>query len=597
MAIFGFDFGTTNSLVSIIQGGRAISFLDDEDLPVPSVVCYEGGKTIVGRGAKERLAEAGLGIHGNIIKSPKTLLGQESAFVEGINRSPVDIVSEVIRYVSQQVSASPRGRKLGNVTHAVVTIPVGMVGYQRVALRDAFRKAGISIVQFIHEPHAALYAFFRCSGNYDSLIRQYERKLLLVFDWGGGTLDLTLCQLINGMLVQVVNDGTNDVGGDVFDEILKNEIVQRELLSRGIQEQIQVHPDANVRMLHRCERSKIDLSTRNKVEIYISNYFQGITQEDLAYTLHREEMEEIISPLLDKGLARIDKLLESANVSSSQIDLCLVTGGMANMPAIKARLHEWFGPQRVHVPDEKSGTMIAEGAAWVAADQAKLHLAKNVELVLARDSFLPLIKSGSEMPVEGEVRRDQFHLYCTDPRDGTAKFQIQAPVRHGSKVLPSDRRIPLENITIEVDRLAKPFRERLELDVEIDDNLILKAKARALNIQSYSEVEVHNLEFGLSLPHATKAFWLSEEDTCRSNVGIEEHLDGGLSVRSNVANTEDKRLVPGELLASYDSAYFDTRNNPPEIQVEENLYYEPCAVCGRSSNDPLCCSFVEPESK
>lgn len=589
--VVGFDFGTTNSLVSVIQGGRAISFLDDEDLPVPSVVCYEGGSSIVGRSAKERLADAGLGIHGNIVKSPKTLLGQESVFVEGVNRSPVDIVSDVVRYVSQQVAGSPRGKGLGKITHAVVTIPVGMVGRQREALRDAFRKSGISVVQFIHEPHAALYSFLRGGGDYESLIRQYDRQLMLVFDWGGGTLDLTLCQLIDGMLVQIVNDGTADVGGDAFDEMLKNEIVRRDLLSREISGDIQVQPDANARLLHRCERSKIDLSTRPKVEIYISNYYRGVAAGELAYSLKREEMEEIISPLLDKGLSRISRLLEKANVSSSQVGLCLATGGMANMPAIKSRLHEWFGPQRVHVPDEKTGTMIAEGAAWVAFDQAKLQLAKNVELVLARNSYLPLIKSGAEMPTEGEVRSDQFHLYCTDPRDGTAKFQIQAPVRPGAKVLPNDQRVPLDNLVIDVDSLAKPFRERLEMNVDIDDNLILKVRARSLNVKSSSEVEIHNLEFGLSLPEAKGLDADSDDPIAGIYDGHKQKQESGLSVRANVADRVDKYLVPGELLESYDPNALDKRSNPPQIQVEESLYYAPCSICKRASNDPLCCAY------
>src|ERR1044072_8466862 len=83
MSVIGFDFGTTNSLVSVIKGNRAINFLDDEGLPIPSVVCYEGNRTIVGREAKERLSKAGLGVHGNIVRSPKMLLGDESVFIEG----------------------------------------------------------------------------------------------------------------------------------------------------------------------------------------------------------------------------------------------------------------------------------------------------------------------------------------------------------------------------------------------------------------------------------------------------------------------------------------------------------------------------------
>src|SRR2546426_8250805 len=142
MTVAGFDFGTTNSLVSIIKGDRAINFLDDDDgLPIPSVVCYEGARTIVGRAAKERLAQAGLGVQGNVVRSPKILLGRESVFIEGVERSPIDIVSDVVSFVYQEAVLGRRGEDLRGVTQAVVTIPVNMEGKRRAALRDAFRKA------------------------------------------------------------------------------------------------------------------------------------------------------------------------------------------------------------------------------------------------------------------------------------------------------------------------------------------------------------------------------------------------------------------------------------------------------------------------
>src|SRR4029079_16111170 len=106
MAVFGFDFGTTNSLVSCITGDRGISFLDEEAQPFPSVVCYEGSQTIVGREAKERLGAVGLDIQGNVIPSPKTLLGRESVFVDGVARSPVDVVADVVKFVKREAESS-----------------------------------------------------------------------------------------------------------------------------------------------------------------------------------------------------------------------------------------------------------------------------------------------------------------------------------------------------------------------------------------------------------------------------------------------------------------------------------------------------------
>ncbi len=593
MKVVGFDFGTTNSLISSIQGGRAINYLDDEGLPIPSVVCYEGVSTIVGREAKERLAEAGLGVKGNVIRSPKFLLGQESVFVEGVEKNPVDIVSDVVGFVAKLAQEGRRGRELGAVDRAVVTIPVDMQGNKRAALRDAFRSAGVSIVQFVHEPLAALYGFFRMQPDLPQTLRQYDRKLILVFDWGGGTLDLTLCQLADGMLVQVRNDGTDEVGGDAFDELLRNEMVKRVMKARGYDEAVEQYPDALSRLLHRCERAKIDLSSREKVELYVNSFFRGVDDDDLDYSLTRETLEEIVAPLLDKGLNRIRKLLESADVSAAQISACIATGGMANMPAIKSRLHEWFGAQRVHVSD-RSGTLIAEGAAWIAHDQVQLHLAKNVELLLARNAHMTLVPSGTAMPTEGEVMKDEFHLYCADPRDGHAKFQIEAPIRAGKKVLPNEPRNPLSTLVVPVDAKAKPFHERLELEVRIDDNLIFHATARALNIKSIDATEMHNLEFGLLFPpSSSESFDAVDAESLAGEQSKPEA--GSLVMRTNVSRVSDDYFVPGELLYTYKPGYFDRRLTPPRIQEEEKLYYDPCSLCGRASNDPLCrCGSLVP---
>ncbi len=142
------------------------------------------------------------------------------------------------------------------------------------------------------------------------------------------------------------------------------------------------------------------------------------------------------------------------------------------MPLVKARLHELFGPQRVYVP-ERSASLISEGAAWVAHDKARFHLAKNVELTLARNSYMPLLNAGLEMPMEGDVCTDSFTVYCVDPTDGHGKFQLVSPHRVGPKVMPDDKRRTLANLVVNVDEKAAPFKERLQLDITIDDNLDL----------------------------------------------------------------------------------------------------------------------------
>ena len=425
------------------------------------------------------------------------------------------------------------------------------------------------------------------------MLRRYDGKLILVFDWGGGTLDLTLCRPMGDMVVQIMNDGTDEVGGDVFDEAIMNRLIQNVGESQGFDEAVDTHQGAKARLMDRCERAKIDLSSRSNVEIYVGSFFRGVAEEEFSHALSRNELEQIVRPLLDKGFRRIERILDNAGYSRELVALCVATGGMSNMPAVKRRLHEWFGPERVQIPDG-TATLIAEGAAWIAADQAGLQLAKNIELVLARNSYLPLVKAGTAMPKEGEIQTETFHLYCTDPRDGLAKFQICAPKRAGSSVLSSEPRTHLENVTVKVDAKARPFRERLELDVKINDDLILEAHARSLNLKDQDRREVHNLEFGLRFPEVPRRLEPASETSKAENLQREAPDLGSISVRANVADRKDASLVPGELLYQYDPTYFHVSRNPPKHQIAEKLYYQPCSRCGRAYNDPAChCSSTQ----
>jgi len=123
---------------------------------------------------------------------------------------------------------------------------------------------------------------------------------------------------------------------------------------------------------------------------------------------------------------------------------------MAAMPSIRSRLHELFGPERVEIP-ENSATLVAQGAAWIANDEQTLMLEKPIELEMATGSRLPLLHAGTPMPSDGQLRREQFHLYCTDPTDGTAKFAIVTPNRVSASHQASDPRDAVVMVTVPVD--------------------------------------------------------------------------------------------------------------------------------------------------
>ncbi|CAN5521711.1 N/A [soil metagenome] len=591
----GFDFGTTNSLISVVAGDRAIDVLDETGLPFPSVVRYEGEAVVVGREAKQALDAAGLGVHGNTVRSPKFLLGQESVHVGGVERSPIDIVHDVVRHVKTEALRSKQAAVLDGVSQAVVTIPVTMDGSRRAALRDAFRRADIGIVQFVHEPLAALYGYVRSQPDPAGTLRALNRRNVLVVDWGGGTLDLTLCRVGAGRVVQLRNGGSAEVGGDRFDEALRDEIIRRFSEHARLGADAEIHPEAKLRLLHDSETNKIALSDRPAVSFYRPDFFRQ-PQATLEYRLTRDELDEITRPIVTSGMHEVESLLESVNIGPSQVALCLVVGGMAAMPAIRGRLHELFGPQRVEIP-EHSGTLIAQGAAWIAYDAQRLRLAKPIELQMARGSYLTLVRAGTEMPTEHEVKRHTVHLFCTDPTDGIAKFQLCSPTRASDAPQASEPRTSLGTMVLKVDERAAPFRERLELEFSIDDDLILHTRVWSSEIKDEDIASFHDLEFGLRLgevgdstdtdPHADV-----------TDVGPEH---GSLSIRANLAERVDDDLVPGEVLYKHKRSSFKRqqglRTSATEEQIREHLYYEPCAVCDRLSSDPACQCSTNPRSK
>lgn len=581
--IVGFDFGTTNSLISIVSGDRVIDLLDETGRPYPSVVRYEGEEVTVGREARQAIEETGLGVHGNTVRSPKFLLGEEVISVGGVERSPVDIVTDVIRYVRHESMRRGQRSDLGSIDRAVVTIPVNMNGPRRAALREAFSMADISIAQFVHEPFAALYAYVRGSADPEGLLRKLKGRNVLVVDWGGGTLDLTLCQIEPDRIIQIRNGASEDVGGDEFDKIIRDEVVARFSASNSISDVDLPTQEARLRLLQVAERNKIDLSDRTTVTFYLPGYFSesGTTLE---YSLSRVELEEITKPLVLSGVRQIDSLLESVGVAPGQVSLCLVAGGMAATPAIRSRLHEMFGPEKVVVP-KNSATLVSQGAAWIAHDAQDLVLAKPIELEMARGSRLPLLRAGTPMPRDGEVRREGYDLYCTDPTDGTAKLSVVTPTAPIDQPQASDPRTFLGMTTIKVDETAPPLVERLHLAVEIDHNLILHVDAASSQRGDRARSSYFDLEFGIALPGIQTKF--SDEP----HQGQVAAPSGGLVVRANVADTKNEDLIPGDLLYKskpYAFARMPGRHQATEAQRMEHLYYQPCAVCKRKWGDPYC---------
>lgn len=584
----GIDFGTTNSLISVILSEKPKYFVDARGLPIPSVVSYVDGRRLIGRDAKSQLDDVRDIVNGCTIKSPKKLLGKGPIYIQGREYYPHEIIRDLMSGLKQE-SMAENGTDVMEATdfnNAVVSIPVAMDGRARKELRDAMLQAGIHIYQFVHEPLAALYAYFRTFGEFKKTMEEFHNKLALVFDWGGGTLDLTLCSVLNGRITQIINIGDNEVGGDYIDEALRSYILEKHINEKGITELPPIMVGARARLLSACESTKIKMSKRSNDVIYIRNFFDvdDENQRDLQVDITVKELNDLSKNIIDRGLNKIDKLLGDIHVDQRRVSLCLATGGMINMPQIEQRLTELFSVDRLVISDH-GDKIISEGCAWIAHDNCPITLAKSIEVIEARQSYLTVFRADTHLPIEGDIIAENIDLYCVDPRDGKAKIQLCRPI-DSKKSSAADTRINYDNLILKVDSKSKPFHERLTLNMTINDDLILNAEIRSQLTGDSDSCEIYDLEFGLSIPNTE----VSKKKTSEQGI-IEKDktVSEGVCSRSNVTSIKDsKHLIPGELLYTLEPYYFDMRSPPPEVQNFEKLYYQPCAICNRRYNDPLC---------
>lgn len=595
----GIDFGTTNSLFSVILSGKPKYFLDQNNTtPYPSVVSYDKGEPVIGTEAKNRLDTLRGAVVNGVVRSPKKQLGKGSVYVLGREMQPQNIVADLLKGLKQKIidEVETEGDEISlrtaNFDKAVVSIPVAMEGGTRRELRDACLQAGIQIVQFVHEPLAALYAHFRGSGQVENMIRDYQDKLVLVYDWGGGTLDLTLCHILSGQIIQIANVGDNEVGGDYIDEALREYILKKVTTERNFVSMPPITPGAKSKLLNQCEKTKKILSERMADDIYIPDFFIFDNDEDpdLECQITRDELNKLSREIINRGFSCINQILEKNDISQRRISLCLATGGMVHMPEIKKRLQEYFSLDRLVISD-RGDRIISEGCAWIASDEVRLGLAKVLEVKEARNSYVKIFQSKTQLPLEGEtICSGDISLYCVDPRDGRANIQVCKPEKP-DKYSNNDPRINCGIVTVPVDSKLKPFMERILLRATIDHDLVLHVRAESEKSRESDSVEILDLEFGLKIVTGSTGGNKPVIDKKAQEQTQNRFASGSVVVRSNITGRfNNQAAIPGEYLHEIEQSTFDTRSHNPatQQQIDEYHIYTLCSFCKRIYNDPLC---------
>jgi hypothetical protein len=324
------------------------------------------------------------------------------------------------------------------------------------------------------------------------------RSPILVADWGGGTLDLTLARIVGRTLVQFGSRGEHRVGGDRFDELLRNLVRRRHADRYALRTLEPLQVGATQFLLAACETQKKRLSDQDDVLIYVPNYLAvDGNAANIEEEITRDELEGESTYLVEQAMDGITAVLSDARVQDAEIGVVLLTGGMSRMPLIRHSMERRFGLERVpNVPD--ADRLIAHGAAWIAHDERRLQLAKPFELTLADDHPTQLLPEGTDLPVDEDIYPERFPVYVVDPRDSRARFILTRPVDPG-RAQPLDPRRIYGTLQLPIDPDLGPLEERLDLDIVVDADLVVTATARSQLSGAMVTREIHELEFGLGL--------------------------------------------------------------------------------------------------
>ena len=343
--IIGIDLGTTNSCVAVLEGGSATVIPNPEGgRTTPSVVAFKNGERIVGDAAKRQAIT-----NPNTKSSIKRLMGtSEKVELEGKKYTPEEISAMILSYMKDYAE-----KYLGEkVTKAVITVPAYFNDAQRQATKNAGKIAGLEVERIINEPTAAALAY--------GLDKQDKNQTILVYDLGGGTFDVSILELGDGVFEVKATAGNNKLGGDDFDNRIMDYLIENFKKDTGVD--LLKDKMAMQRLKEISEKAKKDLSSMTSTQIsapFISQNESGPLHLDV--TLSRAKFEDLIRDLVESTLTPVRNALKDAKLSKNDIDKVIFVGGSTRIPMVYDLVKKELGkdPSLEVNPDE----VVAMGAA------------------------------------------------------------------------------------------------------------------------------------------------------------------------------------------------------------------------------------------
>lgn len=521
--IIGIDLGTTNSCVSVLEGGEAKVIPNPEgNRTTPSVVAFKNGERQVGEVAKRQAIT-----NPNTISSIKRHMGtNHKVTVEGKEYSPQEISAIILQYL-KGYAEEYLGEK---VTKAVITVPAYFNDAERQATKDAGQIAGLEVERIINEPTAAALAY--------GMDKLHEDQTILVFDLGGGTFDVSILELGDGVFEVKSTAGDNRLGGDDFDQVIIDYLVAEFKKENGID--LSQDKMALQRLKDAAEKAKKDLSGVTSTQISLPFITAGAAGPlHLEVTLSRAKFEELSHSLIERTMGPVRQALKDAGLTASDIDKVLLVGGSTRIPAVVEAVRKEIGqePSKGVNPDE----VVAMGAAIqggvISGDVKDVVLLDVTPLSLGIETmggvFTKLIDRNTTIPTS------KSQVFST-AADNQPAVDIH--------VLQGERQMAADNKTLGRFQLtdippAPRGIPQIEVTFDIDKNGIVNVRAKDLGTNKEQSITIKS------------SSGLSEEEIERMVKEAEEN-----------AEADAKRKEEADLRNEADQLVFTTEKTMKELE-------------------------------